>query len=262
VRVFAVLCLIVAATAALHAVDHVVTPKPETVEKNDVIDNDDEETVAAGSVATANGLLRIASKIYRPPPDCRFLRFPDTDPATHVDVYMAPVSGTPMRDPDTAARIRVTASIKAANADAFPLRTEGNIRHQQGRIVGGGVGQGGRPTATLERADTHWSAKVARSSCEDVKEYSRGNDDNEECQFETARVHVTFVATTGSSPSSLSVNYRAVIQGKPNIFDSRVPASTRFCWKRAREARAVRPWTCFELLRREIPATPSFSPSI
>lgn len=120
---------------------HHVTPKPDTVQKDDKIDPNKGEPEAVLPESLTDGTM--VTKTFLPPAGTgmTFTKFPKSD--THVDVEVDPGTINPTRGPDTEAQIKVTAAGVPANAAMFPLKCEGNLS---------GTGTGGKPP--------HWSAKI------------------------------------------------------------------------------------------------------
>jgi len=201
----------VAAAAPLLLGDFEVDGKRGKTELNDDIDQAGSEEVApADEVKLDNGNVVLTSVTFKPPqrPTMRFIEYdkelvlPDgTRKKTHVDIREDPDSLPKERLTDTSSRIQVRGVFAPVNAANFPLRSEGNLRRDAG---GGGV-----PTL-------FWAAKIAEKTCKAEKEYSRGNDDNFECQYESAEIKVTvFAAVNPPNAATLSFEYAATITGRP-----------------------------------------------
>lgn len=222
-QLFTLLCAGLFMGSTAYAASHEVTPKTRTVPKNDVIDSSSLEIVAPDAfAAAANNQIKLFTKTYTPPAGCVFTPYP-SDPVTHVDVFMAPISAPVVRLPDTPTAIRVSAFVDDARADDFPLQTEGNMRCRVNRSSIAGTGGGGRTTQTPIEANNHWSAKVGLNTCEDIRDYSRGNDDNIECQYQTAAHKVKIVVTSvpGRSPAIVGITYNTTLDGRPGATGSR-----------------------------------------
>jgi hypothetical protein len=115
---------------------HRVRPqyKGERPVLDDQVPESPAENVVPESVQKVSDKLKIVTRTFKPPHDDWDFKDFGGNPLTYVDVFRAPGSLAPIKNPDSKSLIKVTVEDVPFNtAENFPVRCEGNLKPPSGK---------------------------------------------------------------------------------------------------------------------------------